>query len=65
MTFSVRLQVNATLLMKKLGLIPLHVNLFKADDIVKLMVDQGFKIVETEMIFYGMSISFVVAGKGN
>jgi 2-polyprenyl-3-methyl-5-hydroxy-6-metoxy-1,4-benzoquinol methylase len=65
MTFRVRLQVNATLLMKKLGLIPLHVNLFKADDIVKLMVDQGFKIVETEMIFYGMSIFLIVAEKAN
>jgi hypothetical protein len=29
------------------------------------MVDQGFKIVETEMIFYGMSIFLIVAEKAN
>ncbi|HNS18737.1 MAG TPA: class I SAM-dependent methyltransferase [Bacteroidales bacterium] len=63
MTFRVRLQVKATLLMKKLGLIPLHVNLFSIGDVENAMVTQGFTVIESEKIFHGMTACFIVVRK--
>jgi hypothetical protein len=40
---------------------PLHLNLYKAADVGKLIEDQNFKIVETEKIFQEITAAFIVA----
>ena len=63
MTFKNRIGFISTLLMKKIGLIPLHLNMFKTSDVEHLMTAHHFKIMHAEKIFHGMSISFVAAEK--
>jgi ubiquinone/menaquinone biosynthesis C-methylase UbiE len=63
MTLKTRLGFALTLLMKRLGVIPLHLNMFSKEDVEKLVAKQGFQIVESERIFDGMTASFLVARK--
>jgi len=48
---------------KKLGIFPLHLNMFTARDVEKLMVDSNFEILESEAISGGITISYIVAQK--
>ena len=63
MTFKTRLQFSIVFLLKRLGMFPLHLNKFSATDIENLIKDQYFNIVQTETLFHGMTVSFIVAKK--
>jgi 2-polyprenyl-3-methyl-5-hydroxy-6-metoxy-1,4-benzoquinol methylase len=56
------LEVRNILQQIKRGTFPLHLNLFKAADVEKMMVDQNFQVVESEKIFTGITAVFIVAG---
>lgn len=58
-----KLEVRLYIFMKKLGVFPLHLNMFKSSDVEKLIGDQNFKIVETEKIAEGIPAIFVIARK--
>jgi 2-polyprenyl-3-methyl-5-hydroxy-6-metoxy-1,4-benzoquinol methylase len=58
-----RLVFNAYLLIKRLGLFPLHLNMFKTNDVENLVSNENFQLVRAERIFYGMTISYIVARK--
>jgi ubiquinone/menaquinone biosynthesis C-methylase UbiE len=64
MAFKNRLEFNAFLLIKSLGIFPLHLNRFKSEDVEKIITSQGFQIVKAETIFHGITISFIIAKKG-
>lgn len=63
MTLKNRLGIISYLFMKRLGIFPLHLNMFKTSDIERLMNNQNFSIVKAEQIFNGMTICFIVAEK--
>ena len=63
MAFKNRLEFTTYLLMKRLGIFPLHLNMLKTSDIEQLINSQNFNIVKAEKIFNGMTISFIVAEK--
>lgn len=64
MNFKTRLEFSAIFLMKRLGIFPLHLNMFKTSDLEQLIMRQNFTIIKAEQLFYnGMSISFIVAEK--
>ncbi len=63
MAFKNSIEFKAYLLIKRLGIFPLHLNKFKTNDVEKLIVNQNFQIVEAEKIFHGISISYIVARK--
>jgi len=48
---------------KKLGIFPLHLNLFTTTDVEKLVSASKFEILESERIFNGITISYIVAQK--
>lgn len=58
-----RLEFGTYLIFKRLGIFPLHLNIFKIDDVEKLIENQNFKIVEKEKIFHGITACFIVARK--
>lgn len=51
------------MLIKRLGMFPLHLNMFRTGDVEQLIANQKFHLVHTEVIFSGMTISSVVAKK--
>lgn len=63
MAFKNRLEYIAYLLSKRLGIMPLYLNRFSAEDVQKLMGNHDFQIVEAEKIFFGMTSVFIVARK--
>jgi 2-polyprenyl-3-methyl-5-hydroxy-6-metoxy-1,4-benzoquinol methylase len=63
MDFKSRFEVTSYLIMKSLGIFPLHLNMFMPADVEKLIEDQNFQIVEAEKIFHRMTASFIVARK--
>jgi ubiquinone/menaquinone biosynthesis C-methylase UbiE len=63
MAFKNSLEFNAYLLIKKLGIFPLHLNMFMPENVEKIISNQGFKIVKAETIFHGITISFIIAKK--
>ena len=63
MAFKNRLLFSAHLIIKRLGIFPLHLNMFKTSDFEKLIDSQNFSIVKSEKIFHGMTIGFIVAKK--
>ena len=63
MAFKNSLEFNAFLLIKKLGFFPLHLNIFKSEDVEKIIINQGFQIIKAETIFHGITISFIIAKK--
>jgi ubiquinone/menaquinone biosynthesis C-methylase UbiE len=65
MAFKNKLEFLSFLMMKKIGLVPLHLNMFSTTDVENLLTNQHFNILVAEKIFDGISISFVVARKQN
>ena len=63
MDFKTRLKVSTVICMKKLGMFPLHLNLFKSKDVEKLFIDQNFEIVESEKLDKGIPAVFIIAKK--
>lgn len=64
MDFKTRLLIAMSLLMKRLGIFPLHLNMFKASDIEILINSQNFQIIKADKLFFnGMTIYFAVAEK--
>lgn len=63
MAVKTRLEVTTYLIMNKLGISPFHVNRFMPADVVKLIEDQGFQIVETGKITHEIPAVFIVARK--
>ncbi len=63
MAFKNSLEFNAFLLIKKLGIFPLHLNMFKPKDVERIIINQGFQIIKAETIFHGITISFIIAKK--
>jgi len=58
-----KLEFSAYLFIKKLGIFPLHLNMFKYSDVEKLIGGQDFNIIKAEKLFHGITISFIVARK--
>jgi len=50
-------------IMIKLGLFPLHLNMFTATDVGNLFDPAKFEILKAERILHGMTISFIIAKK--
>ena len=63
MTLKKRLEFSSYLLMKKLGILPLHINMFRTSDVDKLIISQNFNLVKAERLFHGITINFIVARK--
>jgi len=64
MDFKTRLEFTTYRFMKRLGIFPLHLNMFTTSDIEQLINRQNFNIVKAEKLFFnGMTISFIVAEK--
>jgi 2-polyprenyl-3-methyl-5-hydroxy-6-metoxy-1,4-benzoquinol methylase len=63
MDLKTRMQVMVFLLMKKLGLSPLHLNKFMPADVEKALKDQNFQIMEAEKFVEGIPAVFLVAAK--
>lgn len=63
MAFKSRMEFSAYLSIKKLGIFPMHLNMFKPDDVEKMIIEQGFRMVWAETIFHGITISFIIAQK--
>jgi ubiquinone/menaquinone biosynthesis C-methylase UbiE len=64
MDFKTRLEFSTIFLMKLIGIFPLHMNMFKTDDVEQLIKSQNFNIIKSEVLFFnGMTISFIVAEK--
>jgi ubiquinone/menaquinone biosynthesis C-methylase UbiE len=64
MDFKTRLEFTTYRFMKRLGIFPLHLNMFTTSHIEQLIYRQNFKIIKAEILFFnGMTISFIVAEK--
>jgi hypothetical protein len=63
MTFKHRLKVTIFRGMKKLGIFPLHLNMYQPGDVEKIIEDQHFQIIETKKIIDGIPAIFIVARK--
>jgi len=64
MDLKTRLEFTVYFIMKRLGIFPLHLNMFKTSDVEQLINRQNFRIVKAEKLFFnGMTISFIVAEK--
>ena len=63
MAFKTKLRFSALHIIKRLGIFPLHLNMFKFSDVEELIANKNFDIVKAEKIFYGMTLSFIVARK--
>lgn len=49
------------MVVKALGLFPLHLNMMTPDDVEGLMHGAGFELVESRRILHGITISFIAA----
>jgi ubiquinone/menaquinone biosynthesis C-methylase UbiE len=63
MSFMNRMTVTSYLVMKRLGLSPIHLNMFHASDVERLFEEHHFQIVEAEKITHGLPAVFIVARK--
>lgn len=64
MDFKTRLQFTTYFFMKRLGIFPLYLNMFRAFDLEQLIKSKNFNIIKAEILFFnGMTISFIVAEK--
>ena len=63
MAFKKRVEFTSYLFMKRLGIFPLHLNMFMPVDVEKLIENQNFQIVKAEKMFHGITVSFIVAKK--
>jgi hypothetical protein len=51
------------MLIKKLGVFPLHLNMLTTTDVEECIIDGNFLIIEKERILHGITTSFVIAKK--
>jgi len=58
-----KLQFIVIRFLKRLGIFPLHLNLYTFFDVEKLIEHQNFQIIEAEKLFHGLTASFIVARK--
>lgn len=63
MAFKKSVEFTSYLLMKRLGIFPLHLNMFMPVDVEKLIENQNFQIVKAEKMFHGITVSYIVAKK--
>lgn len=63
MAFKNRLEFLVYRFSKQLGMLPLHLNRFSADDVKKLMENHHFQIIEADELFSGITSIFIVARK--
>lgn len=63
MSIKTRIEVSMYIFLKRLGIFPLHLNMFKTSDVKKIIEDQKFQILETEKITEGIPTIFIVARK--
>jgi ubiquinone/menaquinone biosynthesis C-methylase UbiE len=63
MDFKNRIKFLMFMIIKVLKLFPLHLNLWKCEDIEQATANNGFNIIEKKRIFNGISISYIVAQK--
>jgi ubiquinone/menaquinone biosynthesis C-methylase UbiE len=63
MAFKNSLEFKAYLFSKRLGILPLHLNMFSTNDVKELMGNHNFQIIEAEEIFFGITTIFIVAKK--
>jgi len=64
MDFKTRLEFTIYRLMKRLGIFPLQLNMFKTSDVEQLINSENVNIIKVEKFFFnGMTISFIVAKK--
>ena len=63
MDIKTRIEVTLFIFMKRLGIFPLHLNMFKSSDVNKIIEEQNFQIIETEKIIDGIPAIFIVARK--
>ena len=63
MSIKKRIEVTMYILMKRLGVFPLHLNMFKSSDVKKIIEDQNFQIIEAENIIDGIPSVFIIAKK--
>lgn len=66
MDFKTRLEFSTFRLLERLGIFPLHLNMFNISDLEQLIKNQDFNIIKSETLFFnGMTISFIVAEAKN
>jgi hypothetical protein len=59
-----RLKFTSYRFLKRLGVLPLQMNMLSASDVSQLISSQDFNILRNEKLFLnGMTISFIVAKK--
>lgn len=58
-----RLEFSAYLLIKKLGIFPLHLNMLTTSETEHIICSNGFEIIKAEKLFCGITISFIIARK--
>jgi ubiquinone/menaquinone biosynthesis C-methylase UbiE len=58
-----RLQFSTYMLVKRLGLFPLHLNMYTTGDVEHLITRQNFELLQADKMFHGISISYIVARK--
>ena len=63
MTFLNKLQFMAYLFIKRIGIFPIHLDMMTSSDVEGLVESGGFRLAETEVIFHGITISYVVGEK--
>ena len=63
MAFKNSLVFKASLFIKRLGILPLHLNMFSTNDVKELIDNHNFQIIEAEKIFFGITSIFIVARK--
>jgi 2-polyprenyl-3-methyl-5-hydroxy-6-metoxy-1,4-benzoquinol methylase len=64
MDIKTKLEFSSIRFLAKLGLFPLHLNMFKSSDVDQLISRHNFRILKAEKLFFhGMTISFIVAEK--
>jgi len=54
-------EFTAYLFIKRLGILPLHLNMFSTNDMKELIDNHNFQIIEAEKIFFGITSIFIVA----
>ena len=63
MAIKTRIEVTMYIFMRRLGISPLYLNMFKSSDVKKIIEDQNFQIIETEKIKDGIPAIFIIAKK--
>ncbi|MFC0875780.1 class I SAM-dependent methyltransferase [Saccharicrinis sp. FJH2] len=63
MTLKKRLEIYALLVIKKLGILPINLNLLTSADLEKMMENGSFQIVESVNFFHGVTTNLIIARK--